>query len=53
MFKQTLEEAHAGDQLGALLRGIKRDEIRRGMMLCQPGTAQAHDYVDAQVSHQF
>lgn len=49
MFKQTLEESHAGDQLGALLRGVKRDEVRRGMMLCQPGTAHAHDYVDAQV----
>lgn len=49
MFKQTLEEAHAGDQLGALVRGVKRDEIRRGQMLCQPGTTHAHDYVDAQV----
>ncbi|CAL1266216.1 unnamed protein product [Larinioides sclopetarius] len=49
MFKQTLEEAQAGDQLGALLRGIKKDELRRGMMLCQPGTVQAHDFVDAQV----
>ncbi|GFY38911.1 elongation factor Tu, mitochondrial, partial [Trichonephila inaurata madagascariensis] len=49
MFKQTLEESQAGDQLGALLRGIKKDEIRRGMMLCHPGSVKAHDYVDAQV----
>ncbi|KAG8176453.1 hypothetical protein JTE90_023100 [Oedothorax gibbosus] len=49
MFKQTLEEAHAGDQLGALIRGVKRDEIRRGMMVAQPGTVKAHDFVDAQV----
>lgn len=50
MFKQTLDEAHAGDQLGALLRGVKRDEIRRGMMIAQPGTVKAHDFVEAQVS---
>ncbi|GFU36950.1 elongation factor Tu, mitochondrial [Nephila pilipes] len=49
MFKQTLEEAQAGDQLGALLRGVKKDELRRGMMLCHPGTVKAHDFVDAQV----
>ncbi|XP_054723068.1 elongation factor Tu, mitochondrial-like [Uloborus diversus] len=49
MFKQTLEEAQAGDQLGALLRGVKRDEIRRGMFLCQPGTMKAHDFCEAQV----
>lgn len=49
MFKQTLEEAQAGDQLGALIRGIKRDELRRGMMMCQPGTMKAHDFVEAQV----
>ncbi|KFM80808.1 Elongation factor Tu, mitochondrial, partial [Stegodyphus mimosarum] len=49
MFKQTLEEAQAGDQLGALLRGVKRDEVRRGMMLGQQGTVKAHDFCEAQV----
>lgn len=31
MFHQILEEAHAGDQLGALVRGVKRDDVRRGI----------------------
>ncbi|KAF0301671.1 Elongation factor Tu, mitochondrial [Amphibalanus amphitrite] len=49
MFHQTLEVAHAGDQLGALVRGVKRDDIRRGMVMCKPGTMKAHDNVKAQV----
>lgn len=49
MFHQILEEAHAGDQLGALVRGLKRDEIRRGMVMCKPGTMKAHDHIEAQV----
>lgn len=49
MFHQILEEAHAGDQLGALVRGLKRDEIRRGMIMCKPGTMKAHDHVEAKV----
>lgn len=49
MFHQILEEAQAGDQLGALVRGVKRDDIKRGMVMCKPGTMKAHDHVDAQV----
>jgi len=49
MFHKILEESQAGDQLGALIRGIKRDEIRRGMILCKPGTMKAHDNIEAQV----
>lgn len=49
MFHQILEEAHAGDQLGALVRGLKRDDIRRGMVMCKPGTMKAYDHVEAQV----
>lgn len=45
MFHQILEEAQAGDQLGALLRGVKRDEIRRGMIVCKPGTIKPSDHV--------
>lgn len=45
MFHQILEEAQAGDQLGALLRGVKRDEIRRGMIVCKPGSVKAADHV--------
>lgn len=49
MFHQILEEAHAGDQLGALIRGVKRDDIRRGMVMCKPGTMKPHDHLEAQV----
>ncbi|XP_012260730.1 elongation factor Tu, mitochondrial-like [Athalia rosae] len=49
MFKQILEEAQAGDQLGALIRNIKREEIKRGMVLCKPGTVQPQDNIEAQV----
>ena len=49
MFHQILEESQAGDQLGALVRGIKRDDIRRGMVMAKPGTMKAHDNLEAQV----
>ena len=49
MFKKTLEEAVAGDSLGALLRGLKRDQIRRGMALGQPGTFKPGDCVETQI----
>lgn len=49
MFHQILEEAQAGDQLGALVRGIKRDDIKRGMIMCKPGTMKAYDHIEAQV----
>ncbi|XP_012341234.1 elongation factor Tu, mitochondrial isoform X2 [Apis florea] len=49
MFHQTLEEAEAGDQMGALLRGLKRDDIRRGMVMCKPGSIKANDHLECQV----
>lgn len=49
MFHQILEEAHAGDQLGALVRGVKRDEIKRGMVMGKPGTMKVHDHLEAQI----
>lgn len=49
MFKKTLEEAHAGDNLGALLRGVKRDQIRRGMCVVKPGEYRQVDNVETQV----
>lgn len=49
MFHQILEEAQAGDQLGALIRGVKREDIRRGMIMCKPGTMSAQDHIDSQV----
>uniref|UniRef100_A0A1B6E6U5 Elongation factor Tu n=1 Tax=Clastoptera arizonana TaxID=38151 RepID=A0A1B6E6U5_9HEMI len=49
MFHKILEEAQAGDQLGALVRGIKRDDVKRGMVMCKPGTMKAQDHIDSQV----
>lgn len=49
MFHQILEQAQAGDQLGALVRGVKRDDIRRGMIMCKPGSVKPVDHVEAQV----
>lgn len=53
MFHQILEEAQAGDQLGALVRGVKRDEIRRGMMMAKPGSIKANDHCETQVKFYF
>ncbi len=49
MYHKSLDEARAGDQLGVLVRGIKREEIKRGMVMCAPGTLKAHTKVKAQV----
>jgi len=49
MFHQTLDRAEAGDQLGALLRGLKRDDIRRGHVVAKPGTVSMHNHFAAQV----
>jgi len=48
-FQKTLEEAHAGDNMGALIRGLKRDQVKRGMTMCKPGAYKAHDNVEAKV----
>jgi elongation factor Tu len=42
MFNKTLDEAHAGENVGLLLRGIAKDDIERGMILAQPGSCKAH-----------
>jgi len=49
MFRKLLDEAEAGDNVGALLRGIQRDEIERGEVLAQPGTITPHTKFKAQV----
>lgn len=49
MFHQLLDRAEAGDQLGALIRGIKRDELRRGLVLCKPGSMKMHNKIESQV----
>lgn len=42
MFRKILDEAMAGDNIGALLRGIQRDEIQRGQVLAKPGSVTPH-----------
>ena len=49
MFHKQLEEAEAGDNIGALLRGVNRDEIERGQVLAKPGSVTPHTEFDAQV----
>ena len=49
MFHKTLDYAQAGDQLGALIRGVKREDLRRGMVMCAPGTVKAYSKFKAQV----
>ncbi|XP_076757911.1 elongation factor Tu [Xylocopa sonorina] len=49
MFHKTLEEAEAGDQMGALLRGLKRDDVKRGMIMCKPGSMKAYDQLECQM----
>ena len=49
MFKKQLDQAQAGDNIGALLRGIQRDEIERGQVLATPGTINPHTKFEAEV----
>ena len=49
MFRKQLDEAMAGDNIGALLRGINRDQIVRGQVLAKPGTVTCHTKFTAQV----
>jgi elongation factor Tu len=49
MFKKILDEGRAGDNVGCLLRGTKRDEIERGQVLCKPGSITPHTKFKAEV----
>ena len=49
MFHKVLDSADAGDNAGALLRGIERDDVARGMVLAKPGSIKPHDEFEAQV----
>ena len=49
MFRKLLDEAQAGDNIGALLRGVQRSEIERGQVLCKPGSTTCHTKFTAQV----
>jgi elongation factor Tu len=49
MFRKLLDEGRAGDNIGVLLRGTKRDEVERGMVLAAPGSITPHTEFEAQV----
>ena len=49
MFRKLLDKAFAGDNVGALLRGVNRDEIERGQVICKPGSIQPHTAFSGQV----
>jgi elongation factor Tu len=49
MFRKLLDEGQAGDNIGALLRGVKKEDVERGQVLCKPGSITPHTDFDAQV----
>ena len=49
MFRKSLDDAQAGDNVGALLRGVQRDEIERGQVLAKPGSIHPHTKFKGQV----
>lgn len=49
MFHKELDRAEAGDNMGALLRGIKREQIKRGMVIAAPGSMKSVKKFQAQI----
>jgi elongation factor Tu len=49
MFRKTLDEGRAGENVGLLLRGTKREDVERGMVIIKPGTTTPHTQFEAQV----
>jgi len=49
MFRKTMDEGIAGDNIGVLLRGIEKEELKRGMVLAKPGSVKPHKKFEAQV----
>jgi elongation factor Tu len=49
MFRKLLDEGHAGDNIGALLRGTKKEDVERGQVLCAPGSITPHTNFEGQV----
>jgi elongation factor Tu len=49
MFRKLLDQGQAGDNVGVLLRGTKREEIERGMVLCKKGTIMPHNHFTAEI----
>jgi elongation factor Tu len=49
MFRKLLDEGRAGDNVGVLLRGTKREEVERGQVLCKPNSVKPHTHFEAEV----
>ena len=49
MFRKLLDEGEAGDNVGLLLRGVDKNEVKRGMVLCKPNSVTPHDHFKAQI----
>jgi elongation factor Tu len=49
MFRKLLDEGQAGDNIGVLLRGTKREEVERGQVVCRPGSVTPHTHFEAEV----
>ena len=49
MFRKLLDQGEAGDNIGALLRGVQRNEVERGQVLAKPGSIISHTHFTAQV----
>ena len=49
MFRKLLDEGRAGDNVGVLLRGTKREDVERGQVLCKPGSLTPHTHFEAEV----
>ena len=49
MFRKLLDEGRAGDNVGVLLRGTKREEVERGQVLCKPGSITPHTHFECEV----
>ena len=49
MFRKLLDRGEAGDNLGALLRGTKKEDVERGQVLCAPGTLKPHTKFKAEI----
>ena len=49
MFQKTLDEGVAGDNVGVLLRGVEREDVQRGQVLCKPGSIKPHTHCSAEV----
>jgi elongation factor Tu len=49
MFRKLLDEGRAGDNVGVLIRGVKREEVERGQVLAKPGSIKPHKHFKSEV----